>query len=67
METRRIILLNNMFIKKIGSRGFILYSTLFTLATSDSAPHEEISNKYVTEVSENKDWYCYLDLDLDVM
>ena len=45
LETRRIILLNNMFIKKIGSCGFILHSTLFTRATSDSAPHEEISNK----------------------
>ena len=45
LETRRIILLNNMFIKKIGSRGFILHSTLFTWARPDSAPHEEISNK----------------------
>ena len=45
LETRRIILLNNMFIKKIGSCGFILHSTLFTWATSDSAPHQEISNK----------------------
>ena len=62
LETRRIILLNNMFIKKIGSRGFILHSTLFTRRHMRRFP-----TKNVTKVSENKDWSCYLDLDLDVM